>query len=72
MYDTKNMVSPKPLSEKLNYKVKNKFAKLPVKTRVGRFMRENSVCYRLRKKYKETTNSKHNYPVEANLLEQEF
>jgi putative transposase len=42
------------------------------KTRVGRLMRENNIYCKTRKKYKATTNSKHNYPVAPNLLEQDF
>ncbi len=33
------------------------------KTRVGRLMRENNIYCKTRKKYKATTNSKHNYPL---------
>jgi putative transposase len=42
------------------------------KTRAGRLMRENKIYCRTRKKYKATTNSKHNYPIAPNLLEQDF
>ena len=42
------------------------------KTRVGRLMRENNIYCKTRKKYKATTNSKHNYPVAPNLLKQNF
>lgn len=42
------------------------------KNRVARLMRENGIYSRLRRKYKATTNSKHNYPVAPNLLNQDF
>jgi putative transposase len=42
------------------------------KSRVGRLMRENQIYSRLRKRYKATTNSNHNYPVAPNLLAQNF
>lgn len=41
-------------------------------TRVGRLMKENNIYCKTRKKYKATTNSKHNYPVAPNLLKQNF
>lgn len=42
------------------------------KNRVARLMRENNIVAKTRKKYKATTNSKHNYPVAENLLNQNF
>lgn len=42
------------------------------KNRVARVMRENNIYARSRRKYKATTNSKHNYPVALNLLNQDF
>jgi len=35
-------------------------------------MKENNIYCKTRKKYKATTNSKHNYPVAPNLLKQNF
>jgi len=40
--------------------------------RVNRIMRENNIRSKVKKKFKATTNSKHNYPVFPNLLEQNF
>lgn len=42
------------------------------KNRVARLMRENNIAAKTKKKYKATTNSKHNYPVADNLLNQNF
>jgi len=42
------------------------------KNRVARLMRENGIVAKTKRKYKATTNSKHNYPVAANLLNQNF
>lgn len=42
------------------------------KNRIARLMRENNIFSRTKKKFKATTNSKHNYPVAANLLNQDF
>jgi putative transposase len=40
--------------------------------RVARIMRENGIFVRLKKKYKVTTNSDHDYVVAENLLDQRF
>lgn len=40
--------------------------------RVARIMRENGIKSKVVKKYKATTNSKHNYPVAENLLNRDF
>lgn len=40
--------------------------------RVNRIMRENNIRSKVKRKFKATTNSKHNYPVHPNLLEQNF
>jgi putative transposase len=42
------------------------------KNHVARLMRENGIVAKTKRKYKATTNSKHNYPVAANLLNQNF
>src|SRR3972149_3001083 len=42
------------------------------KNRVARLMRSNGIVARSRRKFKATTNSKHNLPVAENLLEQKF
>lgn len=42
------------------------------KNRVARLMRENGIYSRLKRKYKATTNSNHNYPAAPNLLEQDL
>jgi putative transposase len=42
------------------------------KRRVKRLMNENGIVSRLKKKYKATTNSNHNYPIVPNLLNQDF
>jgi len=38
------------------------------KNRVARIMKENGIQAKMRKKYKATTDSRHNYPVAENLL----
>ncbi len=35
-------------------------------------MRENGIAARTKRQYKATTNSKHNYPVAENLVNQDF
>jgi len=35
-------------------------------------MRENGIAAKTKRKYKATTNSKHNYPVAENLINQNF
>ena len=40
--------------------------------RVARLMRENGLGRRLRKRFRSTTDSKHGFPVAANLLNREF
>lgn len=42
------------------------------KNRVARIMKDNGIQSRIKRKFKATTNSKHNYPVAANLLDQNF
>ncbi len=42
------------------------------KNRVAKIMRENGIVAKSRRKFKATTNSKHNLPVAENLLEQKF
>lgn len=42
------------------------------KNRVARLMQLNGIIAKTKRKYKATTNSKHNYPVTANLLNQTF
>lgn len=42
------------------------------KNRVYRLMKENGIASKTRRKYKATTNSKHNLPVAENLLNQDF
>ncbi len=42
------------------------------KNRVARIMREAGLRSRTKKKFKATTNSKHNFPVAPNLLNQDF
>jgi len=38
----------------------------------ARLMRENGIAAKTKRKYKATTNSKHNYPVAENLVNQNF
>ncbi|WRO21353.1 IS3 family transposase [Metallumcola ferriviriculae] len=40
--------------------------------RVARLMRENGIVAKTKRRFKATTNSKHNYPVAGNLLNQDF
>lgn len=42
------------------------------KKKIARIMRKNGVRAKIKRKYKATTNSKHNYPVAENLLNQDF
>lgn len=42
------------------------------KNRVARLMRDNGITGKTKRKYKATTNSKHNYPVAENLINQNF
>lgn len=42
------------------------------RNRVARLMRENGIAAKTKRKYKATTNSKHNYPVAENLVNQSF
>ena len=42
------------------------------KNRVARLMRQNQLRSKIKRKFKATTNSRHNYPVADNLLRQEF
>jgi len=42
------------------------------KNRVARIMRKAGICSRTKKKFKATTNSRHNFPVAPNLLNQKF
>jgi transposase InsO family protein len=42
------------------------------KNRVAKLMRENKIIARTKRKFKATTNSKHNYPVADNILKQDF
>jgi putative transposase len=40
--------------------------------RVKRLMREDGLCPRIRKKFRVTTDSKHDYPVAPNILDRQF
>lgn len=40
--------------------------------RIARLMRENYIVAKTKRKYRATTNSKHNYPVAENLVQQNF
>ncbi|WP_242651712.1 IS3-like element ISCce3 family transposase [Ruminiclostridium cellulolyticum] len=42
------------------------------KNRIAKLMKENNITAKTRKKFKATTNSKHNYPVADNILNQDF
>jgi len=42
------------------------------KNRVARIMKANGIVAKTKKKFKATTNSKHNLPVAENLLKQDF
>ena len=42
------------------------------KKRIARIMKKSGVRAKIKRKYKATTNSKHNYPVAENLLKQDF
>jgi len=42
------------------------------RNRVARLMRENGIAAKTNRKYKATTNSRHNYPVAENLVNQNF
>ena len=40
--------------------------------RVARIMKINNIQAKMRKKFKATTNSKHNYPIAENILDRNF
>ena len=42
------------------------------RSRVARLMRKNNIYSKTKRKFKVTTNSKHNYPISPNLLNQDF
>lgn len=42
------------------------------KNRVARLMRKNNLISKVKKKFKATTNSKHNFPVAENILDRQF
>lgn len=42
------------------------------KSKVERLMRDNGIRSKMKKKFKATTNSKHNYPVAENILNRDF
>ena len=42
------------------------------RTRVARIMAKNGICAKIKRKFKVTTDSKHNYPLSPNLLNQTF
>jgi len=42
------------------------------KNRLARLMQENGIAAKTKRKYKATTNSKHNYPVAENVVNQNF
>lgn len=42
------------------------------KNRVARIMQQNDIQSRIKRKFRATTNSRHNYPVAPNLLDQNF
>jgi putative transposase len=41
-------------------------------SRIGKIMNENGIYSRLKRKFKSTTNSKHNYPIKPDLLKRDF
>jgi transposase InsO family protein len=50
----------------------NKYGITCGKNRIARIMRKNNIRAKTKKKFKVTTNSKHNYPAVPNLLKQDF
>jgi len=54
------------------YRALKKSGKECGKNRVARLMKENGIRCKYAKKFKATTNSKHDYPVAANILKQHF
>ena len=58
-------------SPRIHAELKAGGEKVPRK-RVARIMRENKIVSICKKKFKATTNSKHNFPVCSNLLNQTF
>jgi transposase InsO family protein len=56
-------------------RLKNKFAKQGIiisRRRIGRLMKQAGLCCKTKKKFKATTNSKHNKPIAPNLLKRQF
>ena len=59
-------------SRKIKRELKRKHGLIVSRNRVARLMNQGNLFSRVRKKYKATTNSKHNLPVAANILNREF
>ena len=62
----RNLYGVRPMTHELNKKVKCGH------NRVHRLMKENGIHSQRPRKFKATTNSKHNYPVAANIVNQNF
>jgi len=58
-------------SLRITQKLRNEGIKCNRK-RVYRLMKANGICSIMKRKFKATTNSKHNYPIAPNLLNQNF
>jgi putative transposase len=59
-------------SRKIKRELKRKHGLTVSRSRVARLMNQGSLVSRVRKKYKATTNSKHNLPVAENILNRDF
>ena len=59
-------------SPKITRKLRNQYSHVISERRVSRLMKELGLVSKRSKKYKNTTNSNHKYPVSPNLLEQNF
>lgn len=59
-------------SRKMTQELNNRLNKPVNHKRVERIMRENGIYSKVTKKYKATTNSRHNLPVAPNILDRNF
>ena len=59
-------------SRRIRKELQKKYGERIARSRILKLMEESSLVPKARKKYKATTNSKHNLPVAENLLNREF
>lgn len=59
-------------SHKMTQELNNRLNKLVNHKRVERIMRKNDIHFKVTKKYKATTNFRHNFPIAPNVLNRNF